>query len=62
MTEQPPLRDKDWRVLSASISPDIEAGFDLPGISHLLSTKQRRMLSLPKNFRVHKVQHKPVGQ
>lgn len=57
MTERPPLRDKDWHKLSARISPDIEAGFDIAGISHVLSTRQRRMLSLPKNFRVHKVQH-----
>lgn len=39
MTERPPLRDKDWRKLSARISPDIEAGFDIAGISHLLSTQ-----------------------
>lgn len=57
MTERPPLRDKDWRVLSASISPEIEAGFDLAGLADVLSAKQRRMLSLPKKFRVHKIQH-----
>lgn len=57
MSERHPMREKDWRNLSARISPEIEAGLDLDGLTDLLSTKQRRMFSLPKEFRVHKYRH-----
>lgn len=57
MTERRVLPDREWREVSARVSPQIEAGLDLSSLTERMSTKQRRMFLLPKDFRVHKRQH-----
>ena len=55
MSDRPSIPAREWRELSGRISPEMVAGFDVAGLSGL-SKQQERLLSLPKNFRIHKVQ------
>lgn len=56
MPDRPSIPTKLWRELSLEISPAMVSGFDIEGVVGF-SSKQSRLLSLPREFRIHKSDH-----